>query len=97
MSFEPVLLMALKRAGANWPLGLTAQGHDGQTFDDHRKTMAIGLDFVSYYYDDLPNDFVADLRDSGVPVITWTVRNERARQITFQYADQMTFEGFEPA
>ncbi|MBB4121742.1 glycerophosphodiester phosphodiesterase family protein [Martelella radicis] len=97
MSFEPALLAALKRAGAACPLGLTADGHDVKSFDAHRETMRIGLDFVSYYYDDLPNDFVAGLRDSGVPVITWTVRNERARQITFQYADQMTFEGFDPA
>ncbi|QQM28949.1 glycerophosphodiester phosphodiesterase [Martelella lutilitoris] len=97
MSFEPALLAALKRAGAACPLGLTADGHDEGSFNAHRKTMSIGLDFVSYSYDDLPNDFVAGLRDSGVPVITWTVRNERARQITFQYADQMTFEGFDPA
>ncbi len=97
MSFSPELLAALKRAGADSPLGLTAAGHDEQSYDAHREAMRIGLDFVSYYYDDLPNDFIAGLRDSGVPVITWTVRNERARQITFQYADQMTFEGFDPA
>nr|WP_272211507.1 glycerophosphodiester phosphodiesterase family protein [Marinicella sp. W31]MDC2877399.1 glycerophosphodiester phosphodiesterase family protein [Marinicella sp. W31] len=97
MSFDVTLLSALKHAGATCPLGLTAQGHDAKTFNAHRETMAIGLDFVSYYYDDLPNDFVAGLRDAGVPVITWTARNERARQITFQYADQMTFEGFTPA
>ncbi|MET3599882.1 glycerophosphodiester phosphodiesterase family protein [Martelella mangrovi] len=97
MSFDAGILAALKAAGATCPLGLTANGHTPEKFEAHRRAMTIGLDFVSYYYDDLPNDFVAGLRDNGVPVITWTVRNARARQITFQYADQMTFEGFDTA
>jgi hypothetical protein len=32
-----------------------------------------------------------------MPVITWTVRDETAVQATFAHADQMTFEGFQPA
>ena len=31
-----------------------------------------------------------------MPVITWTVRDQPAVDLTFKYADQMTFEGFEP-
>lgn len=96
MSFDAALLSALKQAGATQPLGLTAEGRSHEALADHRETFAMGLDFVSYYYDHLPNDFVAGLREKGVSVITWTVRNEDARRHTFQYADQMTFEGFDP-
>ena len=35
-------------------------------------------------------------RARGIPVITWTVRYEKAREHTYTYADQMTFEGFDP-
>jgi len=96
MSFDTALLSALKQAGAGQPLGLTAEGKDEEALAAHRNAFAIGLDFVSYYYDYLPNEFVAGLRARGVPVITWTVRNEDARRRTFQNADQMTFEGFDP-
>ncbi|WP_180901628.1 glycerophosphodiester phosphodiesterase family protein [Martelella soudanensis] len=96
MSFDVALLSALKNAGSSRPLGLTAEGRSEEALAAHRKAFAIGLDFVSYYYDHLPNEFVAGLREKGVPVITWTVRNEEARRHTFQNADQMTFEGFDP-
>ncbi len=54
------------------------------------------LQFVSYSVRNLPNSFVAAMRNAGLPVITWTVRDEASRERTFQYADQMTFEGFDP-
>ena len=31
-----------------------------------------------------------------MPVITWTVRDRPAVDLTFAHADQMTFEGFDP-
>jgi hypothetical protein len=31
-----------------------------------------------------------------MPVITWTIRDRPAVDLTFKYADQMTFEGFDP-
>ncbi|WP_174800790.1 glycerophosphodiester phosphodiesterase [Martelella limonii] len=96
MSFDAEILSALKQAGSRFPLGLTAEGRDEDAIARHHEAFAIGLDFVSYYYDDLPNDFVTGARAKGVPVITWTVRNEKARAHTFQHADQMTFEGFDP-
>ncbi len=45
---------------------------------------------------DLPNPFITAQRAAGIPVITWTVRDEAARKHTFANADQMTFEGFDP-
>ncbi|TPW33020.1 glycerophosphodiester phosphodiesterase [Martelella alba] len=96
MSFDAQLLRDLKSAGAPRPLGLTAMGDTEEAFDAHRKAVSIGLDFVSYYYDHLPNAFISGLKADGKTIITWTVRDERARDITFANADQMTFEGFDP-
>ena len=36
------------------------------------------------------------LRKLGLPLITWTVRDEEDRSKTAKFADQMTFEGFDP-
>jgi len=96
MSFDYHLLRALKVAECPWPVGLTAEGVKPENFAAHREAMDLGLDFTSYCVAHLPNDFVADLREKGAPVITWTVRDEIMRAQTYKYADQMTFEGFDP-
>lgn len=96
MSFDYHLLRALKVADCPWPVGLTAEGVKPENLAAHREAMDLGLDFTSYCVAHLPNDFVTDLREKGTPVITWTVRDEIARAQTYTYADQMTFEGFDP-
>jgi len=96
MSFDHHLLKALKAAGSPWPLGLTAEGAKPEDFFSHDEAMQIGLDFISYFWGHLPNSFIEAQRKLGVPVITWTVRDENAREKTYTYADQMTFEGFNP-
>ncbi|MGM5054924.1 glycerophosphodiester phosphodiesterase [Rhizobium sp. 814_E9_N1_1] len=96
MSFDHWLLRDLKALGAPYPLGLTADGNTPEAFKTHAKAMEIGLDFISYHYGDLPNAFITSEREKGIPVITWTVRDEAARRLTFANADQMTFEGFDP-
>jgi glycerophosphoryl diester phosphodiesterase len=51
---------------------------------------------VSYHWQHLPNPFITFVRQRlAMPVITWTVRDEEGRTRTADYADQMTFEGFE--
>ncbi|WP_416066179.1 glycerophosphodiester phosphodiesterase [Rhizobium sp. ZK1] len=96
MSFDHWLLKDLKQLDTPYPLGLTANGNTEEDYAEHEKAMEIGLDFVSYYYADLPNPFITAQREKGVPVITWTVRDSEARKQTFENADQMTFEGFDP-
>jgi len=96
MSFDHWLLKDLKDLGAPYPVGLTANGNTAEEYATHEKAMELGLDFISYYYADLPNSFISRQRDEGIPVITWTVRDEDARKRTFDNADQMTFEGFDP-
>ncbi len=96
MSFDHWLLRDLKELKAPYPVGLTAGGNKPEEFEVHEKAMALGLDFISYFFADLPNPFISGQRDNGIPVITWTVRDEKARKHTFENADQMTFEGFDP-
>jgi len=96
MSFDRWLLKDLKALEAPYPVGLTAEGNEPETFFQHDEAMHLGLDFISYFYGHLPNPFVTAQRQRGIPVITWTVRDEAARKHTFANADQMTFEGFDP-
>ncbi|UJW73597.1 glycerophosphodiester phosphodiesterase [Rhizobium sp. SL42] len=96
MSFDYHLLRALKAVECPYPVGLTAEGARPEQFEAHEEAMALGLDFVSYAVAHLPNSFISGLREKGTPVITWTVRDEIMRTQTYTYADQMTFEGFDP-
>jgi glycerophosphoryl diester phosphodiesterase len=96
MSFDHHILRALKQAGCPYPLGLTAMGDKPEEFFAHDEAMQLGLDFISYHYPHLPNSFITAQRAAGIPVITWTVRDEKGREHTYKYADQMTFEGFDP-
>ncbi|MFD1744458.1 glycerophosphodiester phosphodiesterase [Rhizobium helianthi] len=96
MSFDHHLLRELKRLEAPYPVGLTAEGAKPETFFEHDEAMQLGLDFISYHWSHLPNSFIEAQRAKGVPVITWTVRDEKARTHTYTHADQMTFEGFDP-
>ena len=53
--------------------------------------------FTSYDAGDLPNRFVSFVRGNlAMLVITWSIRDKPSIDLTFKYADQMTFEGFEP-
>lgn len=96
MSFDHHILKDLKRVGSPYPVGLTAEGSNPENLFRHDDAMHLGLDFISYHHADLPNSFITAQRQTGIPVITWTVRDENARTHTYTHADQMTFEGFDP-
>jgi hypothetical protein len=71
-------------------------GDQQEQFLAHEDAMQIGMDFISYYLPHLPNSFLTRQRHRKMPVISWTVRDEQAVEDTYKYADQMTFEGFDP-
>lgn len=97
MSFDHWLIRDFARHVPGVPAGLTAWGTATQEVEAHFSMLAHNISFVSYAVDHLPNRFVSFVRDKlGMPVITWTVRDEAAVAYTFTHADQMTFEGFEP-
>lgn len=52
--------------------------------------------FVAYWVKLLPNDVGRRVRDSGLPLLTWTVRSAKDRAAAAAHADQMIFENFDP-
>jgi glycerophosphoryl diester phosphodiesterase len=97
MSFDHWLIRDFRKFMPDIPAGLTAYGRDNQLIEAHFAMLAHDLDFTSYAAGDLPNPFVSFVRDRlNMPVITWTIRDKPAVDLTFRYADQMTFEGFDP-
>ena len=98
MSFDHWLIRDFRRDAPGIPAGLTAWGEKEHEIEAHFSMLAHGIDFVSYGIAHLPNRFISFVRERlNMPVITWTVRDEPAVQATFAHADQMTFEGFQPA
>ncbi len=97
MSFDHWLIRDFRRSMPQIPAGLTAWGTENQQIEGHFAMLAHGIAFTSYAVDHLPNPFVSFVREKlGMPVITWTVRDQAAVAQTFAHADQMTFEGFDP-
>jgi glycerophosphoryl diester phosphodiesterase len=98
MSFDHWLIRDFPRHAPGIPGGLTAYGTDNQLVEAHFSMLAHGIAFTSYAAGDLPNPFVSFVRQRlNMPVITWTIRDQKGIDLTFQHADQMTFEGFDPA
>lgn len=97
MSFDPALLAEYRIADPTLPRGLVAEG-DWQAGRGHLRTVrSLGLDFVSYSIDDMPNlATIAMRRLFAIPVICWTVRTKEQAAKARSAADQMTFEGFVP-
>ncbi len=97
MSFDHWVCAQFAELIPHMPRGLTAHGQR-DTYDMHLAAMKeFDLQFVSYHVKDLPTPFIADMRAQGLPVITWTVRDKPTRDLTTKFADQMTFEGFDPS
>ena len=96
MSFKTELLRDLRELGSPWPVGLTAEGGRAEKWEPYFAILESGIDFISYQVMHLPNPLIDKAKAMGLPVITWTVRDEAGRQKTNDFADQMTFEGFDP-
>jgi glycerophosphoryl diester phosphodiesterase len=97
MSFDHWLIRQFPKDAPGIPAGLTALGQTDKDIEGHFAMLAYDLSFVSYCLADMPNRFVSLVREElSMPVISWTVRDQTAADLTFKYADQMTFEGFNP-
>lgn len=97
MSFDHWIIRQFPTAAPGIPAGLTALGTDNKDFEAHFSMLGHGIDFVSYANAHLPNPFATFVRTRlGMPLITWTVRDEAAVRHTYAHGDQMTFEGFRP-
>jgi glycerophosphoryl diester phosphodiesterase len=108
-SFDPALIVALRRIDAPWPLGIVAQDDyaqeewaslsDARRFALSRFTHAgeTRPDFLSWRAQDLPNPTCELVRAcAGTPVLTWTIRSPEQAARVKGHADQIVFEGFLP-
>lgn len=96
MSFDHWLVEDIHRDAPAIALGLTAEGDDICYATHKAIAERCDVDFVSYGIADLPCRFVTEFRATGKPVITWTVRSPADARKSACYADQITFEGFDP-
>lgn len=96
MSFDHWLCEQFARLLPDIPRGLTAE-HGDEAYQRHFDAMHnYDLQFVSYKVQHADNKFVREMKQLGLPIITWTVKDEQGRTQTAKFADQMTFEGFDP-
>jgi glycerophosphoryl diester phosphodiesterase len=97
MSFDHHLVRRFPADAPGIPGGLTAEGVKNRDIEAHFSMLAHELAFVSYNVHHLPNPFVSFVRERlKLPVITWTVRNRAEQAQSDLFADQITFEGFNP-
>jgi len=96
MSFNHWLVEDLREMVPARPRGLTADGSD-KLYRTHADFATVAdVDFVSYAINDLPCRFVDEFRATGRPAISWTIRTPELAAKSALYADQITFEGFDP-
>ena len=96
MSFFHSLLKDAREIAPNIPLGLTAHGDD-KLHSSHKMIADDCLfDFVSYKIDDLPCKFASEFRETGKPLICWTVDTIDKLNSATNNSDQITFERIDP-
>lgn len=103
MSFDPVMLSALRKFAPGLPRGLVAENRSPK---DTGQSGALAYlsdvlhsrpHFLAWSVRDLPSFGPLFGRFAlGLPLLTWTVRTEEQRKTAHRYASQMIFEGFRP-
>jgi glycerophosphoryl diester phosphodiesterase len=109
MSFDPAILSALREIAPGLPRGIVAERRyaHGEWAKLPARTkfnwahLLHGFDtrphFVAYAVRDLPAAAPLLARHLfGLPLLTWTVRNEHDLRVAQRWADQMIFEGIRP-
>lgn len=105
MSFNPASVAAFGAAAPSIPRGLVAGGplcFEGVGLTRARRAAlaalsaydASGACFVSYDHRALPTPETTRLRESGAPVLCWTVRSAAQEAEARRSADNVTFEGY---
>jgi len=95
MSFDHWLVASFP-GSAGHPGGLTACGTRNQDIEAQFRHARARHRLLSYAAGDCRTLHHLRARKSGDAVITCTVRDQPAVDLTFRYAYQLTFEGFEP-
>ena len=108
-SFDPRLLVALRKRNAAYPLGIVTYDYKEPEWDADMaadtKFMLRHLlhwpstrfDFISCRDTSLDLPAVKLFRSFGIPVTAWTIKSSAAALAVMGKADQIVFEGFLPA
>jgi glycerophosphoryl diester phosphodiesterase len=108
-SFDPHVLIALRRKGVTAPLGIITYGYDEPAWDQKLTTSQRFIlkhllhwplsrfDFISCRDVSLDIPAVQLFRATGMTVTSWTITSPEAAKRALRHADQILFEGFLPA
>ena len=109
-SFDPLMLLALRKAGVQQPIGIVAMAEydaPDYTLLTHSEKHALANllhfgetrpDFLSWRHKDLPSAAPYLCRSQlGLPVMSWTIRSQEEADRARPHLDQIVFEGFKPA
>jgi glycerophosphoryl diester phosphodiesterase len=103
MSFDPVMVTALRAFAPGLPRGLVAAKRTSKESGPDSAWSYLGEalrsrpHFLAWSVRDLPSAAPLFGRFAlGLPLLTWTVRTEQQRNTARRYASQMIFEGFRP-
>ncbi|MFS8038417.1 glycerophosphodiester phosphodiesterase family protein [Xanthobacter sp. AM11] len=108
MSFDPEMLVEVRRRAPAVVRGIVAEGRYGAPEWPRMGTLEgfclanllhwprSRFQFVNYRVADLGGAAPRLARRLGVPLLTWTVRTPEQRALAARRADQMVFEGFRP-
>lgn len=107
-SFDPNLLIALRKRRAPYPVGIVTYGYDEPEWDSQLPggtKFALRhllhwphtrFDFISCRDSSLDLPAVRFFRALGTPVTAWTIKSPAAALAVMGRADQIVFEGFDP-
>ncbi|WP_095012145.1 glycerophosphodiester phosphodiesterase family protein [Tsuneonella mangrovi] len=97
MSFDPRVARWLRRHSPGTVAGLVMRedkyGYTQKPWERHMALWLARPDFLAYHVAALPNPMVADLRERGLPILTWTVKSPDTRETARRYADASIAEG----
>jgi glycerophosphoryl diester phosphodiesterase len=104
MSFNPHTVAKLAELAPHIPCGLVTESYppndwplSAATCDRLREIPdfdSSGASFISHEVQDLARPRVAELRASGVPVLSWTIKSAEQEAEARRFADNVTFEGY---
>jgi hypothetical protein len=106
MSFNPHAMAEMARLLPDVPRGLTTGSFNPTDWPtiaqptlerlslipdyDH-----VGASFISHYHKELNQPRVAELNTQGAAILCWTIKSAEAAATARQYADNITFEGYD--
>ncbi len=97
MSFDPRVSRWFARHSPATLRGLVMREDDrGHTQSGWQRRLALWharSDFLAYHIDALPSAWVAGLRSSGMPVLSWTIDSPEKRALARVHADAPIAEG----